>query len=146
MTDLRVVAAQFPLGGRIILVVDDEGPSREVLRYVLEADGARVVTAASATEALSLLDEVRPDALLVDISMPVVDGFTMVEQLRQRPIAKGGGIPVAALTGYMSGEDRSRAFRSGFQAYLVKPVEPSELVRTLRELTTSTHSATSSSP
>jgi CheY-like chemotaxis protein len=133
-SDLHVVAAQLPLQSLKVLVVDDERTSLEVLRYVLEAEGASVVTAGSAAEALSHMDEVLPDVMLVDISMPVVDGFTLVEQLRLRPSESGGNVPVAALTGYLSAEDRERAVRSGFQSYLVKPVEPGELIRAVKTL------------
>lgn len=133
-SNLHVVAAQLPLQSVKVLVVDDERPSQEALRYVLEAEGASVVTAGSAAEALSHIDAVRPDVMLVDISMPVVDGFTLVEQLRQRPSESGGNVPVAALTGYLSAEDRARAVRSGFQAYLVKPVEPRELIDAVKNL------------
>ena len=72
--------------------------------------------------------------MLVDIGMPVVNGFELVELLRGRPADRGGEVPVAALTGYISADDRERAVGAGFQAYLVKPVDPSELIATIRSL------------
>ena len=131
--ELQVVAARLPLEGLRLLVVDDEEPAREVLRAVLEAEGASVFAASSADEAWRRIDEWRPDAMLVDIGMPVVNGFTFVEQLRTRSDV-GETIPVAALTGYVSEEDRARALRVGFQAYLVKPVDPAELIHTIKSL------------
>lgn len=129
--DLQVVAARLPLDGLRILVVDDEEAARDVLRAVLEAEGASVFAASSAEEALRRIDEWRPDAILADIGMPVVNGFRFVEQLRHSP-GVGETVPVAALTGYESEEDR--ALRVGFQAYLVKPVEPAELIHTIKTL------------
>ena len=131
---LRLVAARTPLEGVRVLVVDDQEDAREALRLVLQAEGAFVTTADSGATALTQLSDERPDVMVVDLGMPQVDGFTLVEQLRRRPEETGGAVPAAALTGYVSGEDRLRAARAGFQAYLVKPVEVSELVATLRTL------------
>ena len=117
-----------------MLVVDDDRPAREVLQAVLEAAGAVVSTAGSGAAAWAEIDRSRPDVMIVDLSMPVVDGFTFVEQLRLRPAATGGLVPVAALTGYLSAEDRAHATRAGFQAYLVKPVEPTDLIETVTRL------------
>ena len=88
----------------------------------------------SCAEALTQAAYFFPDAMLVDIGMPVADGFLLVRQLRLRPADLGGRIPVAALTGYLSYEDRETARRSGFQEYLVKPVDPAELVKVVRTL------------
>jgi CheY-like chemotaxis protein len=132
--NLFLAAARLPLEGYHVLVVDDDDAAREVLQTVLEAEGADVVTANSAAVALKEIERTRPDIMFADIGMPVVDGFTMVEQLRQRPADRGGETPVAALTGYISHEDRARAKRAGFQAYLLKPVDPTELIDTVRAL------------
>lgn len=132
--DLHLLAARLPLSHLHVLVVDDDASAREVLEAVLTADGAEVATAASAAAALESLSRRIPDVMLVDLSMPVVDGFTFVEQLRLRPADMGGRVPIAALTGYVSGEDRDRAYRSGVQAYLVKPVDAAELVDAVKSL------------
>lgn len=105
-------SASSALQGMRILVVDDEPASRDVIRYVLEREGATVAAAASAAAAFEFLDATTPDVLLVDLAMPVVDGFTFVEQLRRRPADAGGTIPVAALTGYLSSYDQDRARRA----------------------------------
>ena len=123
-----------PLKDCRVLVVDDDDPAREVLRALLEAAGAVVSTAASVAAAWSEIDRSLPEVMIVDLGMPIVDGFTFVEQLRLRPAAAGGLVPVAALTGYLSAEDRARATRAGFQAYLVKPVEPADLLDTVARL------------
>lgn len=132
--NLFLAAARLPLYACRVLVVDDEPAARDVLRAVLEAEGAEVETAESAAAALSMLEQSPPDVMLVDISMPVVDGFTLVEQLRIRPASRGGQVPVAALTGYVSAEDQERARRAGFQTYLLKPVDPLELIHAVKSL------------
>jgi CheY-like chemotaxis protein len=132
--DLHLVAAKVPLKDVRVLVVDDNEEACEALKAVLEAEGASVSTSISAAAALDHVDHHLPDVMLVDIGMPVVNGFELVELLRNRPPARGGEVPIAALTGYVSSEDRERAVAAGFQAYLVKPVNPSELIETVRSL------------
>ena len=133
-TDLHLVAVRVPLKDLRVLVVDDNEEACEALKAVLEAEGASVSTSISAAAALDCVDQHLPDVMLVDISMPVVNGFELVELLRSRPADRGGEVPVAALTGYMSSGDRDRAAAAGFQAYLVKPVNPSELIATVKKL------------
>ena len=132
--DLHLVAARVPLKDLRVLVVDDNEEACEALKAVLESEGASVSTSGSAGAALNQLDQFVPDVMLVDIGMPVVNGFELVRLLRSRPADRGGEVPVAALTGYISADDRERAVGAGFQAYLVKPVEPSELISTIRSL------------
>ena len=132
--DLHLVAVKVPLKDLRVLVVDDNEEACEALKAVLEAEGASVSTSRSAATALDHVDHHLPHVMLVDIGMPVVNGFQLVELLRSRPADRGGEVPVAALTGYMSSEDRDRAVAAGFQAYLVKPVDPSELIDTVKSL------------
>ena len=131
---LHIVAARLPLDGIRVLSVDDDEAAREAIHDVLEAEGAEVSTAGSWSEALSQIDLESPDVMIVDIGMPVVDGFTLVEYLRRRPAGRGGDVPCIALTGYMSLEDREHALRSGFQAFLTKPVDWDVLVETVKAL------------
>ena len=131
-SNLHLVAAKVPLKDVRVLVVDDNGEACEALKAVLEAEGASVSTSSSAAAALDHVDQQLPDVMLVDIGMPVVNGFELVELLRSRPAGRGGEVPVAALTGYISADDRERAIDAGFQAYLVKPVDPAELIATIK--------------
>ena len=144
--DLPIGSVNLTLKGIRVLIVDDEDAAREVLRWVLEAEGAVVSSANSGGAALAELDRQVPDVMLVDISMPILNGFTLVEQLRRRPADRGRDVPIAALTGYISSEDREKADRLGFQAYLVKPVEPGELVKTVRLLAGAQHEPGSTTP
>ncbi|HEX6737946.1 MAG TPA: response regulator, partial [Vicinamibacteria bacterium] len=121
-----------------VLLVDDDGDARELVRFVLERCGALVRTAASAAEGLRVLQEWRPDVLLADVEMPIEDGYSLIAKVRGLPPEAGGATPAAALTGYAGAQDRMRALRSGFQLHVAKPVQPAELatvVSTLRSTT-----------
>ncbi|MDQ3754101.1 MAG: PAS domain S-box protein, partial [Acidobacteriota bacterium] len=122
------------LDGVRVLVVDDEPDARQLLTVVLERCGAKILTASSATEALRLLAEVRPDVLLSDIGMPGEDGYSLIRKVRALPAEQGGRTPAAALTAYASAEDRKRVLLAGFQLHIPKPVEPTELITVVASL------------
>ena len=110
-----------------VLVVDDEPDARELIAAVLLGRGAEVVAVESAVEALAELERQRFDLLLSDIGMPEIDGYTLIEKIRQLPPERGGRIPAAALTAYAGFQDRMRALTAGYQMHISKPVEPAEL-------------------
>ena len=112
------------LSGIVILAVDDQEDARELIRSVLIDRGARVVTAASADEALTLAERERPHVLLSDIGMPEADGFELLARLRTRGL---GAIPAIALTAFARAEDRTKVLRAGFRMHIAKPVEAVEL-------------------
>jgi PAS domain S-box-containing protein len=125
------------LAGVCVLVVDDEADTREMLAVVLGQCEADVHTAASADEALAVLDGRdgwRPDLLVSDIGMPEEDGYSLIKKVRQRPTERGGGIPAVALTAYARLEDRMQALAAGFQMHVAKPVEPAELILVIHSL------------
>ena len=132
----KPVALECPerLDGLKILAVDDERDAREMLRTAFEQCGAKVVTAASAAEALTLLEEVRPDVLISDIGMPGEDGYELIAKVRSLPVERGGKTPAVALTAYARAEDRLRALRTGYQMHVPKPVELAELVAIVSRL------------
>jgi PAS domain S-box-containing protein len=113
------------LRGLTILVVDDQPDARDLIERVLQDAGARVVKAASAEEAMALVELEKPHVLLSDIGMPGADGFDLLRQLRA--LGSGGDIPAIALTAFARSEDRTRALRAGFRLHISKPVEPTEL-------------------
>ncbi|HUP91881.1 MAG TPA: ATP-binding protein [Solimonas sp.] len=123
--------SDLDLGGIRILVVDDELDARELIQRVLQECHATVVTAASAAEALPMLDSARPDLLISDIGMPEVDGYELLRRVRARGPEHRGSIPAIALTAFARSEDRTRALRAGFLVHVAKPVEASELVATV---------------
>jgi PAS domain S-box-containing protein len=117
-----------------VLVVDDESDSRELIAVVLTGRGAAVTAVGSASEALEELERQRFDVLVSDIGMPLMDGYALIEKVRQLPLERGGGIPAAALTAYAGVEDRLRALAAGYQMHIPKPVELVELTMVVASL------------
>jgi PAS domain S-box-containing protein len=128
----QIATRPMKLAGVSILVVDDEFDSREVLAEILRQYGAQTRTAGSASEALSEIDRATPQVLLSDIGMPMVDGYELIREIRQR-IGENEMLAVA-LTGLGSGKDKERALADGFQQCIVKPVEPDRLVDAIERL------------
>lgn len=120
--------------GTRVLVVDDDGDARELLRSILAQRGASVRTASSASEALSQMDSRVPDVLVSDIGMPGQDGYGLIREVRLRSREKGGHVPALALTAFARSDDRRRAISAGFHMHLAKPVEPAELVTVVASL------------
>jgi signal transduction histidine kinase/ActR/RegA family two-component response regulator len=127
-------AGEFELAGLRVLVVDDEADARELFAATLAGWGAEVLTAASAAEALALVERERPDALLADIGMPGEDGYALIRQVRALPPERGGRTPAAALTAYARAEDRQRALSAGFQTHMPKPIKAAELAAVVATL------------
>jgi PAS domain S-box-containing protein len=117
-----------------VLLVEDDPDNRDVLRRLLEQHRAAIATAASAREALDMIPKVRPSILVSDIGLPEIDGYELIERVRQMEPAAGGRIPAIALTAHASTDDRTRALSAGYQAHIAKPVEPRELVATIASL------------
>ena len=90
--------------------------------------GASVVSASSASEALTILPQLQPNLLISDIGMPDEDGYDLIKKVRTLSRTDGGAIPAMALTAFVRSEDRQRALHSGYQMHVAKPVEPSELI------------------
>ncbi|MDX6385599.1 MAG: hypothetical protein QOK48_3172 [Blastocatellia bacterium] len=116
------------LEGLMILIVDDEHDTRELLRTSLSECGAEVTVAGSVAEAFAAFEASIPDILISDIGMPDVDGYELIRRLRELPLEGGGKVPAIALTAYARVEDRLKALRAGFQMHVPKPVELAELV------------------
>ena len=125
---------QSALAGLQLLIVDDDREILEVLRVLLEGNGAQVVAVESAREAYRHLDHGRPDAIVCDVGMPGTSGYTSIEGLRARTVEEGGAIPALALTAYASPQDAARAHAAGFHAHLAKPVDPSRVIQTVAGL------------
>ena len=115
---------EIDLAGVTVLAVDDQPDARELLKVVLERCHAKVLTAASADEALDLLERARPDIVLCDIGMPGKDGYGFIRDVRHRH----DQVPALAVTAFAHKEDRIRALRAGYQGQIAKPIEPTELV------------------
>lgn len=116
------------LNGLLIVAVDDNVDSLELVSIILEGYGARVSTAESASEALEAIAQTQPDLLISDIAMPQVDGYELIRKIRIKESQQGGFLPAIALTAYARDEERLMALNAGFQTHVSKPVEPMELV------------------
>jgi PAS domain S-box-containing protein len=122
------------LAGVRVFAIDDEQDALGLLRVVLETAGAEVETFASPLEALERLGHDRPDALIVDIGMPEMDGYEFISRVRRTEAPGRPYLPAAALTAFARPEDRTRALRSGFEMHLAKPVDPGELAASVATL------------
>jgi signal transduction histidine kinase/AmiR/NasT family two-component response regulator len=122
--DALAGAADF--AGMRILAVDDEQDARDLVRHLLEQQGAEVRTAANAPDALAAVENFRPDLLLSDIGMPGMDGYELIRRVRRMD---HGDVHAIAISAYARADDRSRAMDAGYDAYLVKPLHPASLLR-----------------
>jgi CheY-like chemotaxis protein len=117
-----------------ILVAEDNAVNRELLRELLEARGYTVSEACDGQEALHMIEQVKPELLLLDIGMPVLDGFAVIQRIRENP--RLALLPVVAVTAYAMRGDREKILQSGFDGYLSKPLNPSSLTEELDRLLT----------
>ncbi|MEH1998958.1 MAG: response regulator [Nostoc sp.] len=122
--------------GLCILAVDDQADSRDLIKWMLEDFGAEVVVVTSAKEAIAALTESpgKYDLLLADIGMPEEDGFSLIRQVRELEAEAGGQIPAAAITAYATEQERQKAIDAGFQMHLAKPIDLTQLVLVIANL------------
>jgi PAS domain S-box-containing protein len=125
--------ATIDMSGFNVLVVDDLEDSRELLVRILHHWGARVLQCPSAPSALAALTATRFDLLVADIAMPDLDGYDLIEQVRQLDDGHGS-VPAIAVTAYARREDRDRAFAAGYNGYCPKPLDTVEFARVIGEL------------
>lgn len=117
---------------KTLLIVDDNADNREILAIFLEHFGYRVLKAGNGVEGMAQAREHAPDLILMDISMPVLDGFEATELLKLDPLT--AGIPIVAVTAHPDGALRTRAQGLGFTSYLIKPVPPRRLLREVERI------------
>jgi PAS domain S-box-containing protein len=122
------VEAAPPAGARV-LIVDDNVDAAEMLAHVLTIKGHQTWVAHDGPSALRVAEEAQPDAALLDIGLPVMDGYELAGRLRES--AGGRGIRLVAVTGYGQPADRLRSAAAGFHHHLVKPIDLDEVVAVL---------------
>ncbi|MBC7327016.1 response regulator [bacterium] len=115
-----------------ILVVDDEKPIVRLVQVNLEHAGYEVVTAYDGKEALEKVEQEKPDLIILDVMMPQMDGFEVMQRLQANP--KTRDIPVIMLTAKAQDADVFRGWQSGVTLYLTKPFSPFELISFVRRI------------
>jgi two-component system sensor histidine kinase/response regulator len=126
---LSYAMAQAHVRGLNVLLAEDNPINTEVARAMLEKMGASVLCAANGQEALDLLEEHRFDIVLMDVQMPVMDGYTAVRHIRRE--SRFDELPVIALTAHAMSGDRERSLEAGMNDHITKPIDPDQLFETL---------------
>jgi CheY-like chemotaxis protein len=106
-----------------VLVAEDNLPNRELIREILKAWAHEVIEAEDGQQALDKIAETKPELVLLDIQMSVLDGYAVVRQLRQRTSCPSPSLKVVALTAFAMQGDRERVLQSGLDGYLIKPID-----------------------
>jgi PAS domain S-box-containing protein len=132
--EIKQPSSSSDLNGVKVLLVEDDASTREFFTFLLQIYGAIVTPAASATEALTIFTQFKPDVLLSDIGMAQMDGYMLIQQVRNLPPEAGGLIPAIALTAYAGEFNQKQALIAGFQMHLSKPVDPDELIKVITNL------------
>ncbi|MFZ1879645.1 MAG: response regulator [Gaiellaceae bacterium] len=117
-------------GGPLVLVVDDDARLREFVRVNLEMEGYTVREASSADEALAALEDQAPQLVLLDVVMPGVDGWQMLQRMQERH----GSIPVIMFSGKVDDESAADAEQRGARAFVGKPFDPQQLIERAKQL------------
>jgi two-component system CheB/CheR fusion protein len=122
--------APRPAGTARVVVVEDNADSREMLCELLREAGFECQAAESGAAALALIDQVRPETVILDVGLPEMDGFEIARTIRAS--GRHAGVCLIALTGYGQAADRAASRAAGFDVHLVKPVHAEQLLALLR--------------
>src|SRR6266478_472689 len=115
-----------------ILVVEDEEDNRRILRDLLTGADYEMMEAENGEEALAAVARQRPDLILMDIQLPILDGYEATRRLKADPILKD--VPIIALTSYALSGDEEKARAAGCDDFVPKPYSPRQLLAKIREL------------
>jgi two-component system, cell cycle response regulator DivK len=116
----------------LILIVEDNTDAREIFSTYLRHSGFSVAEASDGVDVLRLTKELRPAVVLMDLSMPQVDGWTALRQLKADE--QTAGVPVVALTAHSMEGDEQKTIEAGFISYLSKPLDPKKMVSEVRRI------------
>ncbi len=105
-----------------ILVIEDNEQNLYLVRFILEKNGYAVHAAMDGQAGIDLAEELKPDLILLDIQLPVMDGYTVAKNLRSNPDISG--IPIVAVTSHAMVGDRDKAMAAGCNGYIEKPINP----------------------
>ena len=108
-----------------ILVAEDSDDNREILRHILRSSGYGVLEAVNGLQAVEICKDKRPDLILMDLSMPVLDGYGAVREIRA--LEGTSAVPIIAVSAHATRDYRAKAFAVGFDDYLSKPIDFAQL-------------------
>jgi two-component system cell cycle response regulator len=112
-----------------VLVVEDQPENLELMVYLLQAFGHETLTAGNGAEGVAAVTQGRPDLVVMDLQMPVMDGYEAAKLIKADPVVSA--IPLVAVTAYAMVGDRERIMACGFDGYMTKPIDPQTFVREL---------------
>jgi two-component system, cell cycle response regulator DivK len=115
-----------------ILVVEDQEDNRRIIRDLLESVGYQLIEAVDGAEGVRLAKSERPDLILMDIQLPVLDGYEATRRIKAEP--ELAAIPIVVVTSYALSGDDAKAAAAGCDAYVAKPFSPRALLATIRKL------------
>ena len=115
---------------KCILVVEDQEDNRQILRDLLGNAGYELTEAENGEEAIAAVAKRRPDLILMDIQLPVMDGYAATRRIRTNPDLKS--VPIIAVTSYALAGDEDKALAAGCDCYISKPYSPRELLAKVR--------------
>jgi two-component system, cell cycle response regulator DivK len=114
-----------------VLVVDDQEDNRRILRDLLTSVGYEIIEAEDGEQAIIVAAVRRPDLILMDIQMPILDGYDATRRIKADPTLRN--IPIIVVTSYALSGDEERALAAGCDAYIAKPYSPRQLLARVRE-------------
>ena len=112
-----------------ILIIEDNKANLELVEYLLKASGYATLAAQDGEQGVRAARKEKPDLIICDLQMPVMDGYEVVRELKKDPLLRP--IPVIAVTALSMPGDRNNVLAAGFDGYLSKPIEPETFVRTV---------------
>jgi two-component system cell cycle response regulator DivK len=116
---------------RLILVVEDQQDNRQIIRDLLSTLDYQLAEAENGAEALAAVAKQKPDLILMDIQMPIMDGYEATRRIKADPATKG--IPIIAVTSYALTGDEQKARDAGCDDYVAKPYSPRQLLAKVRQ-------------
>ena len=115
-----------------VLVVEDTEDNRQIIRDLLSSAGYEIIEATTGGQGVAMAAEHRPDLILMDMQLPVLDGYEATRRIKADPALRD--IPVIAVTSYALSGDAAKAREAGCDAYIAKPFSPRELLGKVREM------------
>ena len=114
-----------------ILVIEDQEDNRAILRDLLSAVGYELIEAVDGAEGIAKAESEKPDLILMDIQMPLIDGYDATRRIKANPDLKA--IPIIAVTSYALSGDEAKTRAAGCDGYIAKPYDPREMLRLIRK-------------